>query len=185
MTIAAPRRLTGEHPFVRFVPSPRGPRHLLDERPNQAPSHEVPKVVEEVVAAEGPVHPERLARLVAACFDLTRLSPARITVINYSVPTSLIRDPDKDFAWPRALDSTTWADFRSALPDLGRPLEHICLTEIGNAMAGLCRDAARHERPRARRRDPRPVRLQAAGRFGDGPARDRSSEGRRAGAATG
>ena len=131
--------LAGEIPFVCFQPRHRGGRGVLDSLPDRWSAQQVREVISDVLCTEGPIHVERLARLVAACFDLTRLNQARIDSIVRQVPSELLVDPDEPFAWPTGLLPGTWTQFRSGGD---RALEHVSLREIGNAMVALCRDAA-------------------------------------------
>jgi hypothetical protein len=142
VTAKAEHLLDGEKPFDPYVPQRRGGRNVLDSLPAARAAHKVAAVAEEVVAKEGPVHVERLARLVAASFDLTRVNQARMDSIFATVPKALFRDADEPFAWPVGLEPDSWREFRPSSPDNTRPLEHVALREIGNAMAALCRDAA-------------------------------------------
>ncbi|MEN3268697.1 MAG: hypothetical protein V7646_5591 [Pseudonocardia sp.] len=137
-----PHVLGGERPFDPYVPRHRGARTVLDELPGEWAATQIRTVAEEIVAHEGPVHLERLARLVAACFDLSRLNKSRIDAIVNAVPRTLRRDPDEPFAWPTGTDPASWTQFRSGSADGARTLDHVSMREIGNAMAALCRDAA-------------------------------------------
>ena len=134
--------LEGEEPFSPYVPSYRGPRSVLDDLPSSSAKTRVRVVAEEAIAQEAPIHLDRVARLVAASFGLTRLNSARIQSIVSAILPTLRREKHEAFAWPTNLQVEGWTTFRSAPPDNGRPLEHIALREIGNAMVALCRDAA-------------------------------------------
>ncbi|GIL33984.1 DUF4011 domain-containing protein [Phycicoccus sp. DTK01] len=92
----------------------------------------------DVVETEGPVHEERAARLVAACFELTRLNAKRIASLLAQVPSDLRRGPEADVLWPGGLDPRSWGDHRRD-PEAQRPIEHISLLEIANAMSTLAR----------------------------------------------
>lgn len=132
-----PASLPNEVVFQAFEPTIRGSRTVLDGLPSAASVSEVGRVLHEVIAAEGPVRLTRLARLVAACFDLTRLSPARIAAITSLVPAELVRD-EPDFAWPSAVEPGSWRAFRSSRDASVRSLDELSLAEIANAMVGLC-----------------------------------------------
>ena len=45
---------------------------------------------------------------------------------------------DEPFVWPASVSPAAWRGFRRSDTDDERPLEHICLEEIVNAMAALC-----------------------------------------------
>jgi hypothetical protein len=86
------------------------------------------------IAAEGPVHRDRLATLTASAFGVPRINRARIEAI-----LALLPDPAAEFHWPAELDPATWTGFRRQARHDDRPLEHVPPEEIGNAMVALCR----------------------------------------------
>jgi hypothetical protein len=135
----APRALPGEVPFEPFFPRRVGGRDVLDQLPSASANRKVSEVIRKVVASEGPVHPERLARLVASCFDLSRLNQFRIETILAATPRDLPRDPKEKFVWPAGSDPRAWSEFRRGVE---RSLEHVSLREIGNAMVSLSRSSA-------------------------------------------
>jgi len=151
--------------FVPWEPRVAGDRTVLDALPGERAATQVRSVIEEVVAAEGPVHLDRLTRLVAAAFGLPRVTPARAAAIAAQVPTDLLADglpadgPPADglpassggglvssdagaFAWPRDLDPATWTGYRRAEPGTTRALEQVPILEIANVMAALARSSA-------------------------------------------
>jgi hypothetical protein len=131
--------LPGETAYTAYEPRWRGGRNVLDALPDREALAEVRKVIDEVVADEGPVHVERIARLVAASFELTRLNQARIDSLIRAIPQDLLTDPSEPFAWPVGTRPDDWAEFRRANGD-PRALEHVSLREIGNAMIALARE---------------------------------------------
>jgi hypothetical protein len=131
-------KLAGEVPFVPWRVRSAGPRDLLDALPAPHAASAVRSVIEEIVAAEGPISTERLAKLVASAFDLARVSKDRQEAILRLLPSDLVRQPDEPFVWPRGLDLQTWRGFRSISAGVQRELDQISLAEIGNAMAALC-----------------------------------------------
>lgn len=135
------RQLEGQEEFVAFVPRSRGSRTILDDLPAPYARDAVRRVIEEVVEMEGPVHKDRLARHVAACFALTRVNSARSSAILAALPRGFTVTRNDPFVWPEALDPDEWGSFRRSAGD-DRPLDHVALREIGNAMVALCRNAA-------------------------------------------
>jgi hypothetical protein len=95
--------------------------------------------VREIVAAEGPVQLERLARLTAGAFGLTRLNATRIESITRCVPPAM--KDRADFAWAEDIDRTAWTDFRVARSDAPRAMTEVHPVELANAMVALCKDA--------------------------------------------
>jgi hypothetical protein len=99
-------------------------------------------VVDEIVAAEGPVHLDRLARLVAAAFGLGRVVESRRAAILRHVPAELAVDPLEPVVWPKGVDPDTWEGYRRTPPGVERPLDHVPLREIANAVVAKVRGAA-------------------------------------------
>jgi hypothetical protein len=130
-----------DRPFSAWLPRPIGSRTVLDNLPRPSAVAAVRAAIEEIVTAEGPIQAGRLARLIAESFDLHRLSDSRSRSILAAVPDELW-DSEGEFVWPRDLDRDGWKIYRRQHATSERPLEHICLREIVNAMAGLARRAA-------------------------------------------
>jgi len=131
--------LPGSTPFVPWRQRRVADRSALDQLPDSYARSRVQRVLLEVINAEGPVQFERLARLTAAAFDLTRLNQGRIDSITRCVPSEL--KDGIDFAWPEGFDRHGWTGFRTAPADAPRPMAEIHPVEIANAMVALCRDA--------------------------------------------
>nr|WP_239579159.1 DUF3320 domain-containing protein [Microlunatus panaciterrae] len=139
------RRTATRNEDNRFAAWPStivGPRGVLNGLPAARATAQVRQVVEQVVQQEGPVHADRLARLVARSFDLNRLSEGRAQSILQTVPRELWDRAGEPFAWPRDVDQASWSGYRRQQSGSERPIEHISLREIGNAMVFLCREAA-------------------------------------------
>ncbi|HEX5331756.1 MAG TPA: DUF3320 domain-containing protein [Cellulomonas sp.] len=140
-------------PFAPWEPRVAGDRTVLDGLPGDRAAGQVRAVIDEVVAAEGPVHLDRLTRLVATAFGLPRMTPARVSAITAQVPPDLLaggaptgRDgaagDAESFAWPRGLDRATWTGYRRAAPGTTRALEQVPTREIANVMVALVRASA-------------------------------------------
>ncbi len=98
----------------------------------------VADVVAEVVAAEGPVHVDRLVRLVAGAFGLTRVVEARRVAIMAQV-NGLV---EHDVVWPTGMRPGEWGGYRRTPEGVERPLEHVPAREVVNAMVAVSRGAA-------------------------------------------
>jgi hypothetical protein len=139
--------LPGEIPFTPWISGYLGNRYVLDRLPERAAADQVGRALLAAIRAEGPVHVDRLAKLVAGGFDLGRVSTERKESIVGCLPRTVFRDPaDPQFAWPDELDPQDWTGFRRTGPDTDRPLEQVCAREIGNAMIAICIAGAGAER---------------------------------------
>jgi hypothetical protein len=127
--------------FTAWEPRTAGTKTVLDALPRARAVAEVRAVIEEVVAAEGPVQLDRLARLVASSFGLSRVTPARAAAILDQLQSDLVTSGD-GFVWPRDLGPTTWTGYRRAASGTTRALDQVSLREISNAMVVLVRASA-------------------------------------------
>lgn len=127
------------HPRVRkfaaWQPDYSGTLAALDGLPSGWAVNWVRAEMSKIVEAEGPIHRERLARLTAETFGLNRVAPARMGAILRCLSPDHVRAEDTACAWPRGVDPARWRDVRVSSPGEGRPLEHVPLDEIANAMA--------------------------------------------------
>ena len=128
--------LTDETEFEPWAHGSRGARIVLDKLDVATNRRLVTAATVEAINAEGPIHVERLARLVAASFELRKLTAGRISDIASLIPKSKVSTEDGTFFGPVRLDSSTWRGFRSAASE-SRPKEHVSLHEIVNAVAAI------------------------------------------------
>jgi hypothetical protein len=141
----APKKaaLDGEVTFAPWTPKTAGDKAVLDALPAAASARAVRRVLAAGVKAEGPIHVDRLVRLAAAAFGVTRVTDARRAALLSTLPPSAV---EGDWLWPDALDRDSWTAFRRQASGADRPLEHVPPEEIGNAMAAMCRASAGMQR---------------------------------------
>ena len=91
-----------------------------------------------IVAAEGPVHSDRIARRVLGSFGGTRLTPRVKERVGEAI-NGLVKEAGLkqrgEFIWPRNFDDAGWKVFRASLGGELRDLEEIPPEEIANAAA--------------------------------------------------
>jgi hypothetical protein len=122
-------------PYTPWATRRVGSIAVLDALPRQDAARAVEAVIREIVTTEGPVHLVRLAKLVAAAFDLNKVAQSRATAILRHVPAEMTTHSTEPFAWPTDVDPTTWRGARSSQQGDGRSLDHVSLIEIANAMS--------------------------------------------------
>ncbi|MBF4573187.1 DUF4011 domain-containing protein [Herbiconiux sp. VKM Ac-1786] len=122
-------------PYTPWVPRRVGSIAVLDALPRQDAARAVEAVIREIVTTEGSVHLVRLAKLVAAAFELNKVAQSRATAILRHVPAEMTTHSTEPFAWPTDIDPTTWRGARSSHQGDGRSLDHVSLIEIANAMS--------------------------------------------------
>ncbi|MCZ2830758.1 DUF4011 domain-containing protein [Modestobacter sp. VKM Ac-2986] len=132
-----PAVLPGERPFVPWTPSSSGDPRAFRELADPEVAAQVRRVLVAGIAAEGPVHRDRLVQLTAAAFGVARVNAARTAEV-----LALLPDPEAEFRWPEGVDPATWTGFRRQAGFDERPLEHVAPEELGNAMVALCRASA-------------------------------------------
>jgi hypothetical protein len=131
---AAPA-LDGEQVFTPWVPKPAGDRKVLDQLADPSTARAVRRVLLAGVRAEGPVHRDRLTRLAAGAYGLTRVTEARRDALLALLPAGTLVG---EVVWPAGLDRDGWRAFRRQPASADRPLEHVAPEEVANAMAALC-----------------------------------------------
>lgn len=123
-------------PFRAWEPRIVGDVTVLDDLPVAYAKQKIRNVIDEVIAVEGPVHPDRLAKLVAGAFGLNRVAEGRRKAIRRLVPVDYRRSADPEgFYWPTGVDPATWRVVRCPADGESRVLDEVSLIEIGNAMA--------------------------------------------------
>ncbi|MDP9431065.1 MAG: DUF3320 domain-containing protein, partial [Actinomycetota bacterium] len=136
---AAAAHMDGEAPFVPWSPKGGLERRALDSLDDPRAARTVRQVLTTGLDAEGPVHRDRLVRLTAGAFGLSRVSEGRRDALLRLLPDGVV---DGEFVWPELLDRDDWTGFRRQAASADRPLQHVAPEEVGNAMAALCRAAA-------------------------------------------
>ncbi|GAB4079933.1 DUF4011 domain-containing protein [Modestobacter muralis] len=132
-----PAVLAGERPFVPWTPPSAGSARAFRELDDPAVAAQVRRVLVAGIAAEGPVHRDRLVQLTAAAFGVARVNAERTAEV-----LALLPDAEAEFRWPEGVDPATWTGFRRQAGFDERPLEHVAPEELGNAMVALCRAGA-------------------------------------------
>jgi hypothetical protein len=136
--VAGPTGLEGEASFTPWAPKTAGEKDVLDALPEAKAARAVRRVLEAGIRSEGPIHVDRLTRLTAASFGLSRVTDARKAALLGLLPPSAV---EGDVCWPRDLDRP-WTGFRRQATASERPLDHVPVEEVGNAMVALCRASA-------------------------------------------
>jgi hypothetical protein len=126
------------HPMIQvyreWLPRVQGDISILDQLPSTWATSQVRMVVHAAIDAEAPIHKDKLSRVVAGGFGLSRVSEDRKRAIQRVVPSEYLRDADSDFYWPRGIDPSQWRVVRTPHGGDSRPLDEVSLVEIGNAM---------------------------------------------------
>jgi hypothetical protein len=134
----APPQRVRRHPMIEtyreWTPRIEGDISILDQLPSTWATDQVRAVVRAVIEAEAPIHKDKLARVVAGAFCLSRVSEDRKHAIQRVVPLEHRHEGDGEFYWPRGVDPAAWRTVRSPYNGVNRSFEEISLVEVGNAM---------------------------------------------------
>ena len=127
--------------LVQFEPwdvEMRGGRDVLDalEWSEHARSA-VSRVAVEIIDVEQAVHSDRLVKLVASAFDLSRVNANRAQSILAQVPRLHTRGDEPNVLWSASITPASW-DVVRVDENAHRPMDHVPLREIANAMADVC-----------------------------------------------
>ncbi|MCC2314204.1 DUF4011 domain-containing protein [Cellulomonas xiejunii] len=125
------------HPAVRdyeeWSPGVLGTVSTLNRLPDARAAAEVRAAVVDAITTEGPIHPDRLAKIVAGAYGLGRVGEERKAAIRRLVPAESQPAGD-DFYWPAGVEPRTWFEVRRAADGTSRPVDEVSLVEIANAL---------------------------------------------------
>lgn len=128
-----------------------GEQEDLDSMRTNRVKENVRSLVEDIAEAEGPVHQDRVARLVGMGFGFSRLASARVKRILAQIPkASVVVDAD-GFVWAEGIDRDQWLIHRTS-SEAQRPFEQISPVEIANAAMSVLKDDPSLGEPELRRR---------------------------------
>jgi hypothetical protein len=138
------------HPMVQtyreWNPGRLGDIMVLDQLYYEQFKTRVQSAIVQAIQTEAPIHPDRLAKVVAGAFSLTKVNEARRRSIKTLVPAQYRRNGGEGFYWPANVDPETWRIVRRPPDGVSRSLDHVCLIEIGNAMIVIAEQTGGIER---------------------------------------
>lgn len=144
-----------QHPsiqiFAAWSPRVAGDKSILDELGNGWAKGQVTRVIREIIDAEAPIHRDRLSKLVAGSFGLSRVNDDRRRAIQRIVPAEYRRKDDPEFYWPVGVDPVSWKAVRQPKTGTSRVLDEVSLIEIGNAMVVVAEQAGGVDREEIKR----------------------------------
>jgi hypothetical protein len=133
------------HPMVReyreWKPGRLGDVGVLDDLSNFYSQSRVRDAIVSAMDVEAPIHPNRLAKIVAAAFELTKVNENRSLSIQRLVPNDYRRRDGESFYWPRDVEPEKWRIVRRPPQGVNRQLDQTSLIEIGNAMIVVAEQA--------------------------------------------
>lgn len=143
--------LYGAVPWEAWTPVVVGEQEDLDSMRTNRVKENVRSLIEDIAESEGPVHQERVARLVGLAFGFSRLVPGRMRRILGQIPRASVDIDPYGFVWPKGIDRSRWLIHRTGDGSV-RSFEQIAPTEIANAIVAVIKDDASLEGAELRRR---------------------------------
>ena len=131
----------GAVPWEAWTPVVVGEQEDLDSMRTIRVKENVRSLIEDIAESEGPVHQDRVARLVGLAFGFSRLVPARMKRIRGQIPKASVEIDPYGFVWPKGIDRSRWLIHRTGDDSL-RSFEQIAPTEIANAIVAVNKDDA-------------------------------------------
>lgn len=110
-----------------------GDATMLDSLRTKKVKETVRAIAAEIAEFEGPIHVDRLVRLVAQAFQVGRLSDKKRKSLERQVRQCGLNISEYDFVWPSDLTPDEWNEFRPNTSEAGREFTEISPVEIANA----------------------------------------------------
>ena len=123
------------------APKPRSPDEFYAARSDTA----IASIIRQVMDVEAPIHADLLARRVALCWGMARISPRVSERVAGLIPSGTVRTGEaagRVFLWRADQDPAKHEGFRAPDPrdDFAREAEHICPQEVANVMHELLKE---------------------------------------------
>ena len=128
-----------------------GDPYLLDQLFDPETVSFLQSIAQKIIRVEGPLEPNRFARLIGQACGMHRVVAKRAEEILAMPLPALVRD-DEGFFYLSENGPKSYRIWSKSSPGEGRPIEEISLTELGNAMRDIARvglGAGRDELARA------------------------------------
>lgn len=116
-----------------------GSVETLDLLPKKTAKEAVRATIEEIVYSEGPIHRDRLTKLVGYTFGLGKVHEARAKKILSQINASTCSVDKDQFVWPDDIDPLEWKIYRRSAAGSTRRFLEISPREICNAAADVLR----------------------------------------------
>lgn len=116
-----------------------GNLETLDNLPKKTAKESVRATIEEIVDLEGPIHRERLIKLVGYSYGLGKVHEARARKIASQITGSACLTDKEKFVWPADTDPQEWKIYRTSTLGDPRVFAQVSPLEIGNAAVDILR----------------------------------------------
>lgn len=128
--------LFGQVPWEPWTTVVVGEQEDLDSMRTNRVKESVRGLIEIIGESEGPVHQDRVAKLVGLAFGFSRLAPQRAKRILGQISKASVYVDGDGFVWPLGINRDEWLIFRTST-ESQRPFHEISPVEIANAAVSL------------------------------------------------
>ena len=126
----------GEIPWEPWLVAIVGEPTDLDAMRTNRVKEMVRSLIEEVVESEGPIHKDRLAKLVGYGFGYSKVYAARSKRISNQLQHTEVSVDAYGFVWPKGIDQKKWLIHRTSVLN-PRIFEEIAPVELANAAVAV------------------------------------------------
>ncbi|MFF1830530.1 Swt1 family HEPN domain-containing protein [Paenarthrobacter sp. NPDC058233] len=116
-----------------------GDVETLENLPKKSAKESVRATVEEIVDSEGPIHINRLTKLVGYTYGLGKVHEARAKKILAQIKASTCITDKDGFVWPDGVDQSRWLIYRTSPAGTSRNFLEISPRELANAASEILR----------------------------------------------
>ncbi|MGP0223579.1 DUF3320 domain-containing protein [Paenarthrobacter sp. NCHU4564] len=116
-----------------------GDVETLENLPQKSAKESVRATVEEIVDSEGPIHVDRLTKLVGYTYGLGKVHEARAKKILAQIKASTCITDKDGFVWPDGVDQSRWLIYRTSPAGTSRNFLEISPRELANAASEILR----------------------------------------------
>jgi hypothetical protein len=129
--------LAQKEEWMQVAPTILGEQEYLNYIGQSVMRNKVNDIVLAVLNIEGPASPDRLGKLIAACFGFSKVPAARVAAINGVIAPKFKRDAE-GFVYPAETTPENYSEWRWSRLGEGRVASQISLCEMANAMKSIC-----------------------------------------------
>lgn len=144
-------KLDGAVPWEPWTVAVIGEQADLDSLRPRRVKEMVRSLIEDIAEAEGPVHQDRLTKLVGYGFGFSRLSAVRAKRITHQIPQASVFIDEHGFVWAEGIDTNRCLIHRTS-GEVQRPFEEISPVEIANAATSVLKNDSTLSTPNLRQK---------------------------------
>ncbi|BCW57852.1 DUF3320 domain-containing protein [Arthrobacter sp. StoSoilB20] len=114
----------------------------LENLPKKSAKESVRATIEEIVDSEGPIHRDRLTKLVGYTYGLSKVHEARARKILSQLRASTCYTDKDGFVWPDGIELSKWMIYRTNSVGTPRNFLEISPRELANAASDILQNGS-------------------------------------------